>query len=362
MNARMDEVLLDHDLPVAIFTSYRDEARHHASWSPFCAHSPEWVALTEGRRHGRRGPLHRPAGVAPGLLRPDQPLRRRRAPAHRRHRAPVPGLRRRQRRHPVGPPLRDRPRRRPGRPPHRLLRPGAGRRRRLRRGQRPRGVHGPVGPGRGGRRRRPAGRRRDRRLPPAGAGPAVRGRRTTLRPGPRCPSSPTGSVGGSYLVPFSFRRLDAFDGYQSGMPSPHYYQRLWEAGTEAAGEDIVASVVARLRRRRQHVSTADLIAARTLALGLAALRGHPTPGPHRRARRAGQRPGHRRPRPPAAVERPRSAGGRHRSGRGRDGRRPLRRQGRPPPPRHAPPAPARTTSPPSSSAAPSRRRATSAPT
>ena len=31
---------------------------------------------------------------------------------------------------------------------------------------------------------------------------------------------PAGAVGGSYLVPFSFRRLDAFDGYQSGMPSP----------------------------------------------------------------------------------------------------------------------------------------------
>src|SRR5262245_5270794 len=52
MNDRMDEVGLDHLLPVAIFTSYRDTVRHHASWSPLCAHSPEWVALTEGRAAG----------------------------------------------------------------------------------------------------------------------------------------------------------------------------------------------------------------------------------------------------------------------------------------------------------------------
>ena len=38
----------------------------------------------------------------------------------------------------------------------------------------------------------------------------------------------------SFLVPYSFRRLDAFTGYQSGMPSPEYYQRLWDDGPEAA--------------------------------------------------------------------------------------------------------------------------------
>src|SRR5204862_1331469 len=39
-------------LPVAIFTSYRDEKRQHASWTPLCGHSPEWIALTEGRAVG----------------------------------------------------------------------------------------------------------------------------------------------------------------------------------------------------------------------------------------------------------------------------------------------------------------------
>ncbi len=47
---------------------------------------------------------------------------------------------------------------------------------------------------------------------------------------PELPEPPADAVVGSYLVPYSFRRLDAFDGYQSGMPSPAYYQHLWESG------------------------------------------------------------------------------------------------------------------------------------
>ena len=78
----------------------------------------------------------------------------------------------------------------------------------------------------------------------------------------------------SFLVPYSFRRLDAFTGYQSGMPSPEYYQRLWDDGPEAAAAALTDAVVARLRERGQPVSTADLIAARTQSEGLAALRGH----------------------------------------------------------------------------------------
>ena len=78
----------------------------------------------------------------------------------------------------------------------------------------------------------------------------------------------------SFLVPYSFRRLDAFTGYQSGMPSPEYYQRLWEDGPEAAAAALTDAVVTRLRERGQPVSTADLIAARTQSEGLAALRGH----------------------------------------------------------------------------------------
>jgi hypothetical protein len=105
----------------------------------------------------------------------------------------------------------------------------------------------------------------DRRDPAAGSG------------WPPRPSLPEGALGGSFLVPYSFKRLDAFDGYQSGMPSPGYYQRLWEHGPASAADGVIEAVVGRLRKRRQVVSTADLIAARAMATGLARLRGHRHP-------------------------------------------------------------------------------------
>jgi hypothetical protein len=94
---------------------------------------------------------------------------------------------------------------------------------------------------------------------------------------PEVPEPPAGATAGSYLVPYSFRRLDAFGGYQSGMPSPEYYQRLWESGAEEAARYLITAVAGRLRRRGQPVSTADLIAARAGAEALARLRGHDCP-------------------------------------------------------------------------------------
>jgi hypothetical protein len=79
---------------------------------------------------------------------------------------------------------------------------------------------------------------------------------------------------GSYLVPYSFRRLDSFTGYESGMPSPAYHQAVWEKGPAAAAEAMLFRAVAHLRSRAQRVSPADVIAASTLAHGLGALRGH----------------------------------------------------------------------------------------
>src|SRR5262245_21506882 len=52
MNGRLDELLLDHEPPIALFTFYHHEERTHASWSPFCRHSPEWVALRTARAVG----------------------------------------------------------------------------------------------------------------------------------------------------------------------------------------------------------------------------------------------------------------------------------------------------------------------
>ncbi len=79
---------------------------------------------------------------------------------------------------------------------------------------------------------------------------------------------------GSFLVPYSFRRLDSFTGYQSGMPSPQYYQTVWEEGVDEAPDALLETAVKRLRDKDQRVSAADLIAVRTMAEGLARMRGH----------------------------------------------------------------------------------------
>ena len=94
---------------------------------------------------------------------------------------------------------------------------------------------------------------------------------------PAIPAPPTELARtGSYLVPFSFFRLDSFTGYASGMPSPAFYQALWDDPV-GAPETMAMAAVTRLRGRGQRVSTADAIAAVELGHGLARLRGHRAP-------------------------------------------------------------------------------------
>jgi len=278
MNDRLAEVLLDHELPVAVFTSYRDEQRHHSSWTPLCGHSPEWVALTEGRTAGAEVrfvdlPAWHPAFAG---------MTNRYSDAERRHADAI------------------------GRLCEvfavdnvdtlwdHLFEVDSGDRLAaeleayfdLVRGddaasdedvERESYMAAWV--------RAATADARDRPVVVVTGGfhrPALVALTAGSADGdaagwPEIPVFPPGAVGGSYLVPFSFKRLDAFDGYQSGMPSPRYYQRLWEAGPAAAGDEVVRAVVDRLRQRRQQVSTADLVAARTLSHALARLRGHPQP-------------------------------------------------------------------------------------
>ncbi|VVE85407.1 DUF5682 family protein [Pandoraea sputorum] len=82
---------------------------------------------------------------------------------------------------------------------------------------------------------------------------------------------------GSYLVPYTYCRLDALAGYASGMPSPAYYQWVWTHGAEEAGRHLIENVMQRLRARQLPVSTADLIAVHARAEGLSRLRGHARP-------------------------------------------------------------------------------------
>jgi hypothetical protein len=274
INDRLDELLLGHELPIAVFSHYRDEDRAHLSWAPFCEYSPEWVAITAGRSCGAEVRLIDLPAWHPALA----GRRNRYADAEQRY---ADAAERLCRAFAVdnGDALWDR-----------LVEvePDEGLEERLAtyfdlvRGDSAAGeedtareeymaewVRAAVAD---------AG---DRPVVVVTGGfhrPAIRA--LAERPGhswPRVPRPPDGSVAGSYLVPYSFRRLDAFSGYQSGMPSPEYYQRLWEQGAEAAADGLVEAVATRLRERGQSVSTADLIAARTLSEGLARMRGHPYP-------------------------------------------------------------------------------------
>ncbi|MFC4119982.1 DUF5682 family protein [Nonomuraea zeae] len=274
MNDRMDELLLGHELPIAVYTSYRDARRRHGSWTPLCDYSPEWTALAAGREVGAELRFIDLPAWHPAL----SGVRNRYADAEARY----------------------------GEVTARLCRafavdnvdalwdhlfeiePADGLAERLAayfdlvRGDTEAGQDDlareaymaqwiraaaddaggrPVVVVTGGFHR------------PALVRLAERGDRSR----PEVPRPPSDAVVGSYLVPYSFRRLDAFDGYQSGMPSPGYYQRLWESGPADAARALTEAVTARLRARRQPVSTADLIAARATADGLALMRGHPHP-------------------------------------------------------------------------------------
>ncbi|RUR68901.1 hypothetical protein EJP67_17725 [Variovorax guangxiensis] len=92
------------------------------------------------------------------------------------------------------------------------------------------------------------------------------------------PASPQAPLRfGSYLVPYTFKRLDAFAGYASGMPSPAYYQWVWDHGPEGAAHRALQLVMQRLRDKKLPASTADLMAVHLRAQGLARLRGHDKP-------------------------------------------------------------------------------------
>lgn len=275
MNDRIEELLLEHELPIAVFSSARDSEGTHRSWSPFCAHSPEFVAMTAGRAAGAQVrfmdlPAWDPAfgerenrysdaerrytEVQERLcrefdvdntdvlwdhmveMRDDSDLAERLTAYFDLVRADLQTSQG------------DTAREAYMASWLRAARADAGNRHVL-------GVCG--------------GFHRSALLRLA-----TQAGTTTW---PAVPMLPPDRVGGSFVVPFSFRRLDAFDGYASGMPSPGYYQDLWEHGPVEAAERVTRRVVGRLRRRKQLVSTADLIAARALTAGLARLRGHDSP-------------------------------------------------------------------------------------
>jgi hypothetical protein len=75
-------------------------------------------------------------------------------------------------------------------------------------------------------------------------------------------AAPEGRTG-SYVVPYSFHRLDSFTGYAAGMPSPGYYQALWELGAGAA--EHMLHLAARRLRERPALHRRPLAASEALA-------------------------------------------------------------------------------------------------
>ncbi|MFC9856504.1 MULTISPECIES: DUF5682 family protein [unclassified Streptomyces] len=282
MNTRLDELLLGHDLPVAVFSHYRDEDRSATSWAPLCDYSPEWVALRAGRAAGAEVrfidlPAWHPAFADRSNRYADAEARYAHATARLcEHFAvdssdalwdrlfevePDDGLAERLDAY------------------FALVRGDAEAddRDRAREGYMAAWVRSALAASGG----RPVlvvtGGFHQPALRALVAGGTEGGRTVGADGWPEVPVPPAGARAGSFLVPYSFRQLDSFSGYQSGMPSPGYYQQVWEAGPEAAADELLRVVVERLRARKHVVSTADLIAARSMAQGLTALRGHPRP-------------------------------------------------------------------------------------
>ncbi|MGK5023648.1 DUF5682 family protein [Janthinobacterium sp. RB2R34] len=101
------------------------------------------------------------------------------------------------------------------------------------------------------------------------------------------PSPAPAAAPASWLIRYSFERLDALNGYGAGMPAPAYYQAAWEALQKGGGEHQLAVAVDQLTALAQHsrarglqdrISTAEVQAAVLQAARLAALRGHAGPG------------------------------------------------------------------------------------
>ncbi len=269
-NHRMGELLLEHEPPLALFSYYQDGAFSRSSWSPFCAYSPEWVALRVGAEVGAELRFM----DLPAWTRPFFEVENRYAD-HDRPRLDLVGeLQKR-----LGMDGMDalwdhlfeqveEPELLATRLTHyfdqlRQAEPDE------------------------------SDAEREQFMAQCLSWAAHKGRVVAVcggfhkpylekawrqQPGDQWPAVPSfeGRYG-TFLVAYSFRRLDSFTGYQAGMPSPAYYQAVWEEGLEGAAERLVGETARNLRTLKQPVSTADLVAARTLTEGLMRLRGHDQP-------------------------------------------------------------------------------------
>ena len=88
-----------------------------------------------------------------------------------------------------------------------------------------------------------------------------------------------------YVVPYGFRELDRLNGYAAGLPSPAYYDALWDRAEEGrldwlqVSTDMLLGFAEHLRRHHPTIalSMPTLTGAAEMAARLAQLRGRPGP-------------------------------------------------------------------------------------
>lgn len=81
---------------------------------------------------------------------------------------------------------------------------------------------------------------------------------------------------GITLTPFTYPRMDMFSGYASGVQGPAFYEYVWQRRNQNLpldGRELLQKIAQGLREKGQIISTADLISVETIARGLAQLHG-----------------------------------------------------------------------------------------
>jgi len=102
-----------------------------------------------------------------------------------------------------------------------------------------------------------------------------------LAAGSDTPLAPSSGAGRSYLIRYGMRQLDALRGYGAGLPLPGFYDRMWQrraAGGAGLCIDLITEFAAHLRSGKGEAPSFPVIAnAIEQAERLAALRGRPFP-------------------------------------------------------------------------------------
>lgn len=87
----------------------------------------------------------------------------------------------------------------------------------------------------------------------------------------------------AYLIRYGFRALDALNGYAAGLPQPAYYQQLWDMAEGGAsgqtwrdlGTDLIADFARAMREEGHPITLPAQVEAMRMAESLSLMRGRP---------------------------------------------------------------------------------------